>query len=410
MKKILITCFDMEVGGVERSLINLLENFDYTKYSVDLMLFRHKGDFMDLIPKKVNLLNEIPQYSTFRKSIREMIRDKYFILSGTRIIAKCGSYINRKNKGLKEPGIYQMQLSWKYGIPFLPKLENEYDIAISYLWPHYFTADKINAKTKIAWIHTDYSTIDIDVNMDFEIWNRFDYIIAVSDSCKDSFLQKFKSLQDKVLVIENIASPELNRALSLANINNPMKMDKRFKIVTVARLSYQKGIDQAIEVMNKLRKKGFHNISWYVIGYGGEEKVLKDLIKKYQLEDCFFLLGKQTNPYPFMSCGDLYVQPSRYEGKAVTVTEAKTLFKPVLITNYPTASSQIIDGIDGFICPMGIEGLTNKIQELIESPDKLEKLRRNLEGVKTENSEEILKLYKLFDDKIEDGLFTKEVI
>ena len=74
------------------------------------------------------------------------------------------------------------------------------------------------------------------------------------------------------------------------------------------------------------------------------EEELKELIAQNNLEDSFILLGKKTNPYPYMKACDLYVQPSRYEGKAVTVTEAKILGKPILITNYPTARSQIEDG------------------------------------------------------------------
>ena len=187
MRKVLIASFDMEVGGVERSLISMLNNFDYVNNEVDLMLYSHTGDFMPMLNDKVNLLDEINQYSTFRKSIGETIKQGNLILGLTRVLSKFLAKVNGKSKNLSEYGIYQMQLMWKYALPFLPKLDKEYDVAISYLWPHYFVAKKVKAKRKIAWIHTDYSTIETDIDMDLKMWNKFDYTIAVSEDMQKCF-------------------------------------------------------------------------------------------------------------------------------------------------------------------------------------------------------------------------------
>ena len=114
MRRVLIASFDMEVGGVERSLISMLNNFDYKNNEVDLMLYSHTGDFMNLLPNKHNLLDEIPQYATYRKSIKEVIDEKRYILALTRILANLNSKIFAKVKRFDEPGYYQMQLMWKY--------------------------------------------------------------------------------------------------------------------------------------------------------------------------------------------------------------------------------------------------------------------------------------------------------
>ncbi len=252
----------------------------------------------------------------------------------TRILAK----YKASSQQSSENGYKQMQYMWKYSMPFLPKLEKKYDVAISYLWPHYFVAEKVQAKTKIAWIHTDFSTVETDIKMDLEMWNQFDHIIAVSEECKNAFTNKYPSLNNKVVVVENIMSPELVRELANAKVENPMLDDKRFKVITVARLSHAKGIDQAVKALKLLRDQGYENIAWYVVGYGGDETAIKTLIKMNQLEDHFILLGKKVNPYPFMKAADLYVQPSRYEGKAVTVGEAtnsrKTDFNNKLSNSY----------------------------------------------------------------------------
>jgi glycosyltransferase involved in cell wall biosynthesis len=395
MKKVLIASFDMEVGGVERSLISMLENFDYVNFNVDLMLYRHQGDFMHLIPKAVNLLGEISKYTTFRKSVTEILKEKQYLISFSRIVSKLLANFIGEKSNISESGYLQMQLMWKYALPFLPKMSKSYDIAISYLWPHYFVAEKVRAKKKIAWIHTDYSKIETNITMDLNMWKKFDYIIAVSDACKTSFLTKYSELKSKIVVMENITSPEFIRLMAKEEIDNPMKNDNRFKIVTVARLSHAKGIDNAIKALKILKNQGYQNIAWYVVGYGGDESMLKELIIENSLENCFYLLGKQINPYPFIKECDLYVQPSRYEGKAVTVTEAKILGKPILITNYSTAKSQVDHGKDGVICELDVEDIANGIERLINDNKIRKYLSENCSCMEYKNSDELEKLYKL---------------
>ncbi|MGF9965403.1 glycosyltransferase [Bacillus rhizoplanae] len=397
MKTVLIASFDMEVGGVERSLISMLENFDYKRYAVDLMLYRQQGDFMGLVTNKVNLLDEICQYTTFRKSIGEIFKDKQYGIGVARILSRVHADFTGKTKRITEPGYYQMQLMWKYALPFLPKIDKEYDVAISYLWPHYFVADRIRAKKKIAWIHTDYSTIEPDINMDLKMWNKFDHIVAVSEECKNSFLKKYSKLENKVVVIENITSPEFIRKMANENIENPMINDKRFKIITVARLSHAKGIDNAVRALKMLKDKGYDDIAWYVVGYGGDESILRELIAKNNLENSFILLGKQTNPYPYIQEANLYVQPSRYEGKAVTVGEAQILSKPVIITNYTTAKSQVSDGFDGYITELSIEGIANGIEKLYKDSIMRKKLMDNCSNTDYANNYELDKLYETMD-------------
>ncbi|WP_106496637.1 glycosyltransferase [Lentibacillus sp. Marseille-P4043] len=397
MKNILIASFDLEIGGVERSLISMLDHFDYDNYKVDLMLYRHQGDFMNLLTTEVNLLKEIPQYATFRKSISDIIKERHFRIGMTRILSKLSAYVKGKMNSDNESGYYQMQLMWKYALSYLPKINHPYDVAISYLWPHYFIAEKVQAKKKIAWIHTDYSTVTTDVSMDLKVWKKFDHIIAVSEACGESFLRKYPELEEKVKVIENIASPELIKKLADEKVDNPMVDDDRFKVVTVARLSHAKGIDQAVKALKLLRNKEYENIVWYVIGYGGDEGMLRKLIRENDLTDNFILLGKKSNPYPFMKAADLYVQPSRYEGKAVTVGEAQILAKPVLITNYPTAQSQVRDKFDGSICDLSVEGIADGIERLYKNIDQRKQLANSCKKLDYHNNNELEKLYNMFD-------------
>ncbi|MCP3030052.1 glycosyltransferase [Halobacillus sp. A1] len=391
MKKLLITSFDMEVGGVERSLISMLTHFDYNRYDVDLMLCSHTGEFMELLPEKPSLLKENMSYKTFRMPVSQVLKQGKIPIGFSRLYAKYRARVGESS----EKGYKQMQYMWKYALPFLPKVEKKYDVAISYLWPHYLVAEKVEAKTKIAWIHTDYSMVDTDVEMDIALWKKFNHIIAVSEQCKQAFIRKYPSLNNKVTVIENITSPELVREQAKENVQNPMDHDERFKIITVARLSHAKGIDQAVQAMKLLIERGYNDIVWYVVGYGGDEGLIRTLIKEYGLEENFHLLGKKINPYPFMEAAELYVQPSRYEGKAVTVGEAQLLGKPVLITNYPTAPSQVNDRIDGMICELSPEGIANGIEELRQDDSLRKQLEQNCTSQEYQNYNELEKLYQM---------------
>lgn len=394
MKKVLIVSFDMGIGGVERSLVNMLDNFDYKNYGVDLMLYRHQGEFLDMIPKEVNLLEEKEGYNSFGDPLDKVIKDGKYALASARIKAKLMSTGTKLIKKIDEIGYYQDQLANKYSNKYLDSLEKEYDTAISYVWPHDMVAYKVNAKKKIAWIHTDYSTIYVDRKIDLELWNKFDYIVSISQDCTDAFVKMYPSLKEKIVLVENIRAPKFISKMANEKCEDMIDSED-IKLLTVGRLCNQKAIDNAIKAMKVLRDKGVNNVKWYVVGYGPDEAMLKKLIKENKLEDRFFLLGKKTNPYPYMKKCDIYIQPSRYEGKAVTVIEAQMLGKPVLITNYPTAKSQIKHNVDGYITDLSVDGIVNGIEKLINDVNLRRKLEKNTKEFNYSNVDELERLYEI---------------
>jgi len=395
MKNVLITSFDMEVGGVERSLLGMLNNFDHQQFDLALFLYRQSGDFLDLLPPQVKLLDEIKEYKTVRLSIKQIFKQKMWILGFARLMAKMSILVNKN----EESGYLQTQLIWKYCLPFFPNRKKEYDVAISYLWPHHYVAKKVQAKVKIAWIHTDYSAIETDIESDLLIWRDYDHIVSISDDCSKAFIKKYPSLQNKLIVIENITAPEFIKEMSIVKFDN-IFIKKHFNLLTVGRLCHPKAIDNAIKALHLIHQKGFKDIKWFAIGDGPDKSFLEDLIKKYDLTESFILLGKINNPYPYIKQCDLYLQPSRYEGKSVAVTEAKILAKPILITNYPTAKSQVSQNIDGIICDNSIEEIANNIIDLYKNPNKLDLLSRHCSKENYGNKDELNKLYSIINNNI----------
>lgn len=397
-KRIFIAIQYLEIGGAERSLIGLLNAIDCTRYEVDLFVYRHTGEFMDFIPKGVHLLPEIRKYSALSRSMREILKEGHWDIVLGRLWANVQSRCFEKRTQVKE-SIAVFQYVASNTTPFLPSLEHlgEYDLAISFLIPHNIVRDKVRAKQKWAWIHTDYSFVGVDIKTELPIWAAFDRIISISEAVSKGFLGKFPSLNNKLLLIENILSEKMVREQSCVEIDANIFCGRDTKLCTVGRFSYPKAIDRAVLICKKIVDSGM-DIIWYVVGYGGDEELIRKAISENDMESHFILLGKQMNPYPYIKACDIYVQPSRYEGKAVTVREAQILEKPVVITNFPTASSQLVDGVDGIIVPNDVDGAAKGLMAFIKDANKRNEIITYLRTHHYGNEEEVNKIYQMLEE------------
>lgn len=397
MKRILLFSHALELGGAERALIGLLDSIDYSRYSVDLFLMRHQGEMMPFIPEKVRLLPEMPQYASLAVPITDVVRRGQMGVALGRAYGKwrTAQYI-KKNAITGECGV-ALDYSHKYTRPFMPSVgEGEYDLAISFLTPHYFVAEKVQAKCKLAWIHTDYSRVQVDVASEEPMWGRYDHIAAISPAVGEAFAGVFPALADKLLPLENILPARLVRADAAGDVSAEMLRDGSIRLLSIGRFTYQKNFENVPYICRHLRQMGL-NVKWYLIGYGGEEELIRRSIAETGMEEHVILLGKKANPYPYMAACDLYVQPSRYEGKAVTVREAQMLGKPVVITRYATSASQLEENVDGVIVPMDNEGCAAGIAELLRDEAKMERLRQTCLTRDYSNAEEVEKIYQLME-------------
>lgn len=397
MKKIIVIHSNMEIGGAETSLLGLLKSIDYRNYKVDLLLLNPVGELIRMIPKEVNLLKNYKEYKNLLCPIKDIIKKGKFAIAISRLRGKIKAKIENKKMNNTCDLCYLTKLySHKYSIKYLSNINGEYDLGISFIDPHYILQSKVNAKVKLGWLHTDFSRIKVDEEEDFYMWNGCDYIVSVSEACKESFDNRYPELKKKSIVIENILSLDfVNRQASLIDIVNEIQLDKNeINICSVGRFSEAKNFDNIPNIAKIIKNKGY-KIKWYLVGYGADEEIIKKKIKKENVVDSVVIIGKKNNPYPYISKCDIYVQPSRYEGKAVTVREAQMLNKPVIITKFATASSQLNDGIDGIIVPMDNEGCAEGIISLINNKKLQEKLIKNTSNTDYSNKDEINKIYRL---------------
>ncbi len=394
MKKIFIWMSSMHLGGAERSLIGLLESFDYSKYQVDLFLNSHEGELLKNIPKTVNLLAENKRYKLIETSIRQNLKKGNILIFISKLFARVKA--KRKSKNSKN-GVINGDYNHKYTKWLMPKIQKkiEYDLAISFIAPHYFVKEKIKAKEKLAWIHTDYKNIALDKKSQEKMWRPYDFIVGVSQDVTTNFGIVFPSLKNKLITIENILSKEniVKQSLNENLVNN----SEQITLLSIGRFCEAKNFDNIPYICKKILDMGI-DVKWYIIGYGSQEQIIKDKIKVYNVEYNVIILGKKENPYPYINACDIYVQPSRYEGKAVTVREAQILEKPVIITNFSTATSQLEDGVDGIIVPLDNDLCAKGIYDFINNKELQEKIKYNISKRDYSNKQEIEKIYSILEE------------
>lgn len=394
-KRIFIAIHYLEIGGAEISLIGLLNAVNYDQYEVDLFVYSHRGELMKLIPQEVNLLPEIPKYSYIERPIKLVIKKGFWNIAIGRLWAKVQAWSIAHKKKFKKPNNSVYHYIMENIIHDLPMInpEVEYDLAISFLHPFHIVKDKVRAKKKVGWIHTDFSLFDTDIESELKIWNSMDYIVSISDAITRSFLSVYPSLKSKVHMIENILPVTyINKQVNAFSFQYPTQGEINF--LSVGRFSHQKNFDNIPEICSLIRKQGI-NVYWYLIGFGGDEPLIREKIKKFQMEEYVIILGKKENPYPYIKACDLYIQPSRYEGKSIVVREAQFLNKPVVITRFPSSDSQLTDGYDGFIVPLDNWGCASGIVDILQHPELINAVKGNTATRDYTLSSEIQKLYDL---------------
>lgn len=396
MKKILILSHSMEIGGAERALIGLLNALDTEKYRVDLFLMRHGGALMGEIPRSVKLLPEIKEYTCLAVPASHVFKKGCFGVALGRFVGKMKARRYVVCHGMKVgEGVY-LQYSHKYVRSFMPMIsEEEYDLVISFLTPHYFGAEKVRAKKRVAWIHTDYSRLEVDAVSERQMWDAYDKIVSISDSVGAAFVETFGGLEDKLLRVDNIISPDAVRASAEAE-SVRVGNEGETVLLSCGRVTEGKNFANIPRMCASLLKKG-HNVKWFIVGDGPDMSRVRESIEREGMTDRVILLGARANPYPYMAACDLYVQPSLYEGKAVAVREAQILGRPVVITDFPTVSSQLTEGFDGLIAPMDTEKCAEFISELLKTPEKMAELSENCKKTDYSNNSEAEKLLFLIN-------------
>jgi len=384
-QKILIVYSKMIVGGSTTSLLSLLNELDYQRFEVDLLLFEKGGVLEKQIPREVNILDN---------SFLHMQK-----LPLSYVFAFIFAFVKSK---LKRNILIRSQVMSKYLAKGQAPLDKQYDVAIAYLefWPSQYVIQKVNAKRKILWLHVDYASTKLDMRYDKQMYERADAVVTVSEACKKNLMELLPSVNN-IYCIHNVLSAKTVRNLAASYTIDTEQYAADLIFVTVARIDFNhKGHDRGITVFKKIKKLYLHkSFKWLIIGDGPDRKQLQSMIEEADLKNEVILLGELTNPHPYVKMADFFFLPSRYEGQPMAVTEAQMNGIIPLVTNYASAHNQIINMVDGLICDNHDEALFSMINKIFSGEIDVCAMKKRLAETDYSNREEIEKIYQLLCDR-----------
>lgn len=395
MKKILFVIDSLHCAGAEKSLTTLLSLLDYSKYDVDLQLFGYGGALEELVPKEVNILKpmEYIKFSSLstKNAVIKSLKNMNFKMLSSRL--KFSLAIRKNNYSNAQ----KARVYWQKVSNVIENNNKEYDIAISYAQgvPTFYVAEKVCAKKKLAWVNVSYKLEDEDRVFQEQFYDKYNKIVAVSDSAKNIFLETFPKYTDKLEIIYDINDADFIKKMS----DQGQSYNDNYtglRILTIGRLANQKGYDIALEACKILKEKGIE-FKWYSLGMGPLKEEIEKYINENNLENNFKLLGVKSNPYPFIRDCDIYVQTSRFEGFGIAIAEARMLNKPVVTTRFDAVYNQMKDRKNGLVVDMNSQGIVNGILELINNKELTNEIISYLKTEKKGNREEINKFNTLID-------------
>lgn len=366
-KKLLFVNDVLSIGGVEISLLQVLNHLDYEKVEVDLYILHPKYDLLDQVNQHVKLIRvrELPcklniSYLWF-----------YLWMKLLQLLSLNKAELEVRNKLSR---LYKEKKRKKF-------FSKRYDIAIAYKHSESaeFVTESIDAGEKVVFYHQG----DI---LDYELHKRaFETattIVAVSEGVADMLSNTYPNARHKIIVIENLIDSESIRTRSKEY--KPIIKKDRLILVTCGRLNPEKGFDLAITAAKMLSKLevDFH---WYFVGDGTERLKLEEQIIQHGLDDQISITGMLKNPLPYIAACDIYVQPSYSEAFGLTIAEAQVLGKPIISTATIGAKHLIAQGVTGIITDCDGVSIGNAICELFKNHEKRQEILENLKMIDYSN-------------------------
>lgn len=332
MKKILIVNNNMMMGGIQKSLINLLNHLS-GEYEITLLLFSDYGELFEKIPAGVTVVFASAAFRTLGSPWQAIRRNpflaahKVFLTLLNKAIGKWNtmkylSIFQKKQKGYDAVISFSHATDWK---------------ELSICCPEFVLQNTVS-DNKICFIHCDYPNSGTASEYNNALYEKFDKIACCSDSVRERFLSVVPSAAEKTYTVRNFYDDQI-AVLAQAD---PIEYDDGYvNVLSVARLSREKGIGTAIEA---LRKSGRSDVRYYVLGDGPESAALKEQVSALGMTNVFFE-GLQMNPYRYMRNADYLLVPSFHEAAPMVFDEANLLNLRVISTETTSAREMLENGI-----------------------------------------------------------------
>ena len=397
MKKVLFVINTLGVAGAEKALLELLKKFTPDQFDVSLYVLMDQGELIHQIPEYVRILNKNYSDASVLSKDGKRVLNKTILkrLFRKNAIFRNISYLLKAFEKMRKNGrIYPDKLLWRVMSDSADELGEQYDMAIAYLegGSTYFVHDHVKADKKYTFLHVDYGYAGYTRQLDKNCYLDYDRIFTVSDEVKKSFLHAYPECREKTVVFHNlIDQEEIKRKALLSGGFEDYYEGKR--ILTVGRLTAQKAYEVSIDAMKLLKDQGV-KARWYVLGEGELREKLQDRINRLGLEQDFILLGAKENPYPYYVQCDLYVHATRFEGKSIAIQEAQTLGCAILVSDCSGNREQVVNDVDGMMCSLTPEAISEQIKLLLENNEKRRRLGKQASVKLALNQTDVLNFFE----------------
>ncbi|MBQ8249838.1 MAG: glycosyltransferase [Clostridia bacterium] len=400
--KMLVVGITMNCAGTEKSFLGFLSALDFERYDVTLLLAKEEGLLLDQIPANVKVQIMEKYGDMFLLSAKNAMKTMFdcFVKENPLSLFEIFPYFVKTLFTKGEKRAAHATKMWVHFMQKMPEIKEEYDVAVAYWGDRtmFYMCDKVKAKKKIAWLHFDYANPPRDDSVYLPYFKKCDNVVTVSKLVDDSLKNKLPEIAERTVMMENITSPKQIWDLALVGDTFPDTHFTGKRILTVGRISDQKGLDLVVPVLKRLREDGF-DLRWYVLGDGEPDykQYMSELLTSNGVADMMIFLGTTQNPYSYLRDCDIYAQPSRHEGKPIAVEEAKIMYKPILASHYLSAPEQLEDGELGVICEIDSDSIYEGIKRMLSDESFCDKLSETLKSRKFGNDSEIEKFYKMVE-------------
>ncbi|WP_185290072.1 glycosyltransferase [Chryseobacterium lactis] len=378
--KILFRHRSMEMGGVEKVLLGLLNNLDRDKFEITVCLTLNQG----------KLRNELPQH--VRKVYLTDGKEDFSsnsLLQKLQLVARRIKLRKLKNNPVIADRIINDTFDIEIGMDY-----RDYDAILN--------STHKNSK-KIGWFHSEINVPQFQplVPEILRSFPQFDHMVYCSHKIKDMMHQYYPKLSypAETVIINPIPIEEIKKKAEEKLEHFP----EGPVFVSIGRLHSRKGYHKLIEAHKRLINDGFHH-SIVIIGDGGEMANLKAQAANSGVEKTFILAGNQMNPYPYIRKADYFVLPSESEAWPLVIAEALILQKPIVATNVGDVGLMIKDRETGYLINYEVDEMYEGMKAFLTDPELVLHIRENLKNIESQFDNQ-----KIFDsvEEIIENLLKK---
>lgn len=389
MKKILFVDNNLKIGGIQKAFVNLLNEIA-DDYEITLVLFTDKGEYQKQLPKNINVVYAGKKFRILGISQSEAGREGIlcaFSRGACALFSKLFSNVIPVNLVV---GNKKFCPEYDYAISFLHFAQKK----LFYGGTNEYILNCVKARRKITFIHGDYRQYGGDSKYTRKQYHRMNRIATCSAGCAEAFLSTVPDLREKVFTVRN-CNP-FNEIVLLANHNSMLYETGIINIITVARLSEEKGIDRAIRAIAHCIEGGV-KLHYHIVGDGPERALLEQQAKQLKIAEFITFYGNQENPYRFMKNADLFLLTSYHEAAPMVFDEAKCLHLPVFATKTTSTDEMIVQLRAGWVCENSETEISKGLLELLLNPEQIKSIKKRLCDQEYNNELALGQFRKLLD-------------